>query len=334
MALLIGLGIGLLARPKTVTTQNITQVDNKTIINKNYIDSLSTNINKQVSTTILNDAKLCSADINNNQAITINKFTTTGNFNFNSKQTQSAALTFSCVQATMVRNRAKTDIISMMANSLATNASSVALSQLESKAEQATKTSFGAVGSVESNQNINQTTNYVNENETYKNIKNVLNNIVENNFSSETISKCISQVNNSNSVNIEEIKVDGKAVIAIEQNQATDVITDCVQKSDIGGDIINSVVTVFDVKVKDETYSKTTTEQKSDATQTTTAGGLGLNFPGMALSIISCIILLSGCAYVAKEFASSTQVKIISALIAIAAVVAGCIYIYLRFIKK
>ena len=116
----LALGLTYLLTPKTEAKQQITQHNEQIIINKNFISAVSETTNKQISNTIIKDAKACSADINNNQEITIKNVNTTGGFNYTSNQKQSAALTFSCVQATQVRNKAKGDIVSLIANNFAT----------------------------------------------------------------------------------------------------------------------------------------------------------------------------------------------------------------------
>lgn len=297
---------------KTSSYQNITQKNNQVSVNKSFIDSVSETMNKKVSNTILKDAKACSADLNNNQEITIKNFSTTGNFNFTSTQKQTAALTFSCVQASVVRNKATSEIVSLMTNNLDTSASSEALSSLDSKAEQATKVGFGSSGDLNSTQILNQTSNSNSNNETHKNIKNILNNIVENNFSSETVSKCISQVNNNQSINLQEIKVGGNAVIAIDQNQAADVITDCIQKSDIGSDILNAAAAQLDVKIEDDISSKSIQEQKASGVQTTVAEGLPMCGSGL-----SCILVLGLFAFCATQLQVNKVYIIISCVVVV-----------------
>lgn len=254
--------------------QNIDQENNQITVNKSFLKSVSENINSQISNTIVNDAKGCSADINNNQAITIKKLNIKGSFKFDSNQKQTAALTFSCVQATAVRNKASSNILADLTNNLASNATSEAISLLDSKAEQEAKSGFGATGTIDQEIKIKQRNTSNSTNDVNKDITNVFENIIENNFSSETVSKCISQVNNSQNLTIEELNIDDKAIIAIDQDQAADVIAKCIQESDIGGDIINSAQTKFDVKVVDDISSKTDQKGVSVTSQSAVAEGL------------------------------------------------------------
>lgn len=324
---LLALGLAYLLTPKTEAKQQVTQKNEQIIINKNFITAVSETTNKQISNTIIKDAKACSADINNNQEITIKNVNTTGGFNYTSNQKQQAALTFSCVQSTQVRNKAKGDIVSLIANNFATKASSEALSLLNVKVDNEAKVSAGAVGSLTTNQDVNGTNTYRNENEFNKNIKNVLNNIVENNFSSETVSKCISQVNNNQNITLQEIKVtDGNTVIVINQDQAADVITDCIQKSDVGGDIMNAVVSSLDAKVEDSTSSVSIQEQELVAKQKTIAEGMSL--PGLSIACCCCILVSASCGFIVFEFEMNKKYLIMSSVVVvIIAIIVLVIYI-------
>ena len=321
------LGMTALLTPKTEAKQQVTQQNEQIIINKNLISAVSETTNKQISNTIIKDAKACSADINNNQEITIKNLTTTGGFNYTSNQKQKAALTFSCVQSTLVRNKAKGDIVALIANNLATKATSEALALLAAKVDNEAKVSAGAVGSLTTDQNVNGSNRYRNETDFTKNIKNVLNNIVENNFSSETVSKCISQVNNNQNITLQELKVqDGNTVIVIDQDQAADVITDCIQKSDIGGDIMNAVVSSFDAKVEDSTSSVSIQEQELVAKQKTIAEGMAIS--GLSGACCCCILVIASCGFLVFEFEMNKKYFIMSSVVlVIIAIIVLVIYI-------
>ena len=276
----------------TDSSQNITQVNNQLFVTKNTVKSLSEQINSQVSNTIIKDAKSCTASINNNQAITIKKINVKGDFVFNSKQSQVAALTFSCVQSTNVRNTAGSEIISSMVSDLTSKTSNEALSALDAKAKQEAKTGFGSTGDVKQDQNLTQISNFESNTENHKEIENIVKNIVENNFSAESVSNCIAQVNNSQNLNIEEVNVEGKAVIAVDQTQAATVVANCIQESDIGNGIINAAAAAFDVKVKDEVSSKSTQAAKADATQKVEQQGVLDGLAKLAGSIFGPLLAL------------------------------------------
>jgi hypothetical protein len=251
----------------TTSTANVVQQNNQLFVNKDYVKSVSEQLNSQISNTLIKNAKACTADINNNQAINIKGFTTKGDFNFTGNQTQSAALTFSCVQSTKVRNTAGSEIISNMTSALQNNVNNEALAKMDANAKNAASSSFGAIGNTQANTNINAINNYQSVTENHKDIENVVKNVVQNNFSSESISNCISQVNNNQSINLQEVNVAGKAVIAIDQNQAANVVAECIQNDNVGNAIMNAAASALGVKIEDKTVSKSIQESKSEVVQ-------------------------------------------------------------------
>jgi hypothetical protein len=257
----------------TTSHQNITQENKQLYIDQDTIKSVSKQINNQISNTIIKTAKECTADINNNQAIILKGINTKGNFNFNATQNQAAALTFSCVQSSKVRNMAGSEIISDMTNALTNNISNEALSELKQNAKNSASASFGAIGNVASNTKTNAINDYKSITQNNKDIENVVKNSVENNFSSETVSHCIAQANNNQTINLQEVNVGGEAVIAIDQNQAANVVAECIQSDDIGSKIINTALGAFQIAVRDE--SKSVSIQNSSSEIKSTAHNAG-----------------------------------------------------------
>lgn len=261
------------------TDNDITNDNDQTFITENYVKSVSENINKQISNTIIKDAKSCTANINNNQAITIKGMSTKGNFNFTGNQKQVAALTFSCVQSSIVRNNVGSEIIATLTNGIGSKVNNTALSELTAKAEQAAETGFASTGGVNQEQKITNTNKFKSETKNIQDIENLVQNIVENNFSSDTISNCISQVNNNQSISLEEITVGGDAIIAIDQDQAATVVSSCIQENNVGSGIMNAATAAFDVKVINSTSAESSQSASATATQTSKQQGF---FDGVA----------------------------------------------------
>jgi hypothetical protein len=276
----------------TTSDVNITNTNNQLFTNKNYVNTVSENLNTQISNNIINDAKLCSAAINNNQEITINGFSTAGNFNFSADQNQTAALTFSCIQSTTVRNNTGSEIIAQMTNALQNNVNNEALAQLDTNAKNSATSDFGAIGNTQAKTNVNTINNYNSVTENHKDIENVVKNVVENNFSSETIQNCTNQANNNQNINLQNITVGGNTAIAINQTQAASVIAECIQKSEVGNSIVNNAATQLGVKVEDTTLASSSQSSKSVSDTSSTAKGLSDLFssPGVIIGIVlACI---------------------------------------------
>lgn len=298
----------------TSSKADIVQENNQLFINQDDVKSFSEQINSQISNTLIANAKSCSADINNNQAIMIKGFTTKGDFDFTAGQTQSAALTFSCVQANNVRNTAGSDIVAQMTNALSNDVSTEALSKLDQNAKNSASSSYGAIGNVTANTNVKALSNYKSVTQNHKDIENVVKNAVQNNFTSENISKCISQTNNNQQISLQEVNVGGKAVIAINQDQAANAVSKCVQEDNIGNSIINNALSSLGVQITDKSIAKSTMVSESKVTAEAHQAGLFESIGdmisgifgnwGVIISSLICCCAIVVVLYIATNFVS------------------------------
>jgi len=280
----------------TTSKANIVQENNQLFINQDDVKSFSEQINSQISNTLIANAKSCSADINNNQAIMIKGFTTKGDFDFTAGQKQAAALTFSCVQANNVRNTAGSQIVAQMTNALSNDVSTEALSKLDQNAKNSASSSYGAIGNVQTNTNVKALSNYKSVTQNHKDIENVVKNAVQNNFSSKNVSNCISQTNNSQQLSLQEVNVGGKAVIAINQDQAASVVSECIQEDNIGNTILNNALSSLGVQITDKSFAKSTMTSESKVVSEAHQAGLFESIGNMISGIFGNAGVLISCA--------------------------------------
>lgn len=254
---------------------SISQQNNTTIANNFNAKSVSEQINQQISNTTINSAKRCSSDINLQQAVNIKGLNVRGDFDFRTNQKQRAALTFSCVQSSEVRQSAGAEIITAFAQGISTSASSEALSAMQSAAQSQAKQGFGGIGYSSSDTNVNTISNVKVDNNTNIDIHNLVKNIVENNFTSEDVQACTSQANNSQSVSIAEVNIGGNAVIAVDQDQASEIISNCLQESSIGNNIVNNVLTKLGIQVESSNITKTASKSEAKSESKADTQGIG-----------------------------------------------------------
>ena len=253
----------------------ITQQNNTTIANNFNARSVSEQINEQISNTTINAAKSCSSDINLQQAVNVKGLNVRGDFVLTTNQAQRAALTFSCIQSSQVRNAAGAEIITGISNGIASSASSEALSAMQAAAQSQAKQGFAGIGYSSSNSDVNTINNVNVTTNTNIDIHNLVKNIVENNFTSEDIQNCTSRANNSQSVSVAEVNIGGNAIIAVDQDQATTVVSDCLQESSIGNNIINNVMSKLGIQVESTTTTKTSTKSEAKAESKAENQGVG-----------------------------------------------------------
>jgi hypothetical protein len=303
----------------------ITQVNDTLVVNQNTFNSRTEQLNKQVSDTTVSDAKSCSAAVNNNQVITVEGLTVKGDLNLSTKQKTAAALSFSCVQTTDVRQKAGSAMIANLQDDIANAADTAIIQKLDAKAASAAEQQFGGIGAANSDSKISTTNISKSINTSNTNISKLIQNVVENKFKSDTISNCIAELKQNQEVSAKNITVGGQATIVFEQDAAAEAVTNCIQNSGVGSDILSTVAAELGVKISNENKTSTTQESKAAAESTAKnkgimegagsafesigkaysgvitsilgEGGIGgmMSSPGgMIFSIVSCIILVIG----------------------------------------
>ncbi len=246
------------------SSSSIYEQNNQVTVNDTDVKTYQEQINSQISNTTINAAKACTATITNNQGINISHLHSGGNTTISSNQTQTAALTFNCLDVSKVRNTVGAEIITKMTDNITANATAEALSVMRAQAESQAKQGFLGIGGSSSDANTVIINNTTNVNKTDMDISNVVKNVVQNNFSSEDLQTCISQANSNQSVQIGDVVAEGNIVVALDQNQATSVVTNCIQESDVANSITNAVASALGITVENT--------QKSASTQNTTGG--------------------------------------------------------------
>jgi hypothetical protein len=282
-------------------SSKVTNINNTLLVNKNDINILNKNLTNQVANTVINNAKKCSANINQLQSIKFKDIVVAGDFNLNADQKQQTALTFSCVNTDQTHSDIANEMMQEMMNNLQNNNSSEILSKLEAQAAASQKngflsTAFGNSTKSKSNNTVNF--NQTNTNNT--NLQNIIENSIVNNFTTNNISDCISQVNNNQLIDTQQIVIGGNANFAIRQDQASALFSECIQTADIGQKITNSVMTSIGVQSENINDTVAKTEMKSEAIATQVNESVSLlaslapfliSFGGPVIGIIICCVI-------------------------------------------
>lgn len=250
----------------TASSTNVQQYKS-TIVNKDDISILNESINQSISNTIVNQAKNCSASISQLQDIDLAGTTVEGNFNLGPvNQTQSSALTFSCVTLSEFQNQLANNMLAKYSNSLSTAFSTEAETKLNAAAEAAATSGFAATGSTNTNSTNLTNYNYNEETDVNKNIQNVVKNVINNNLNISDMQSCISNIKGDQSVNLSGMTVHGNMTIqAINQTQASSLASECVLKSNNANNASTAIANALGITVNDENSIKKTTAISSTA---------------------------------------------------------------------
>jgi hypothetical protein len=256
----------------TESKASIKVVDNKLIINQNDVNVLSETLNEQISNTIVENAKNCSANIDQLQNIRIRNRNVMGDVNISDvNQAQTAALTFECINADAVKNEIANNLAAQMTNSIENTTTQDILTKLAAAAESETTKGLALpTGSTSSETNVDMFANYESVTKNNTNIENVIKNKIQNNFFSKNVSNCISSVNNTQNMDFENVNVMGNVnAKALNQTQAADLMAKCVNEANIGGAIVNSVVGALGIEQRNTSSVRATSDITATAKATT-----------------------------------------------------------------
>lgn len=255
----------------------VNQKYNTTIVNQSDISVLNESINKSTTESVVKAAAACSASMNLNQYINIEDIQTEGSFNYGgSNQSQTSALTFSCVQEAAYQNNIANNMKDAYVNAISSGFTTEAEDKLNASAEAAAKNEFaGLSGGSHSSSVTNTEYNFTQDNITNKNIRNVVEHVISNSLNVNDIQKCAASVNNSQSVNITHVNAKaGVNIGVLNQTQAATLFSECVQKSNNTNNITSELATALGVEVHEENNVKKVTTISDEAVSKSTNVGL------------------------------------------------------------
>lgn len=278
----------------TSTTNNTSVMNNTNVTNSN-ISMLNSQTNNMVSNVMMKSAQSCSTAAVLKNSVVLKNIHVKGDLNINSKQKNKATVTFSCVQVSKMASQIEDSISNFIAGEINNKFSAEQQAKLaqEAKAEAAASAlALGAVANSTSNNNstINNT-NLVNINQ---DIKNILVNNVTHNTNMESVAECVGSLTASNNFELNGADVGGNANIALDQDNAAELITECIQNSDLSSGAITKTAQMLGIKVTNDssTSQKSAAEQIGSSSATTSFGGCGCSSQMMIMIIISCVVVV------------------------------------------
>jgi hypothetical protein len=255
---------------------SVTQKYDTTIVKKEDINILSENVNSAISNTVIKQASICSASIAELQKVDFSNMAVGGDFNLTVNQEQQAALTFNCVQITDIKNVIANELFSQLMENVNTNFTSDIVDKLEANAKSNSASGAGSSllsGPSSSNSNANVDYKYKDINDIHKNIQNIVKNSITNNLDIKSIQDCISKITQTQQVGVKNITIDGNVIAAIDQKQATSLLTSCMQKSSIGTNITGDIISKLGLTVEDSSTTKKSTTLSTGTSSTAESRG-------------------------------------------------------------
>lgn len=277
---------------------SIKNINNQLVINKTDIDVLNEQNNIAIANTIISNASMSTSIILQNQKVNISNIRAKGDINIGEiRQDQSAFLSFKSLDIKNVTNEASSNILGNMMNELLSKVDNDAITKMLANAESSTKTeALSMPGWASSKSDAENIVNTTLRNESVMKLKNIMANKIENNFTSENVSDCISRVSNSQEITIADISTsDGSINLeGMYQDQAAEIIAECITNNGISNSIFTDLASTFGVTIVDEKKTKTATEQSAVSKSTTETKGVLSGIGNLLSSITSGYFALVG----------------------------------------
>ena len=249
------------------SSSDVNQTYDTTIVNKSDINILNKNINKTTTNTVVKTAAACSASVDQSQLLNFSNMHIDGNLDIgDASQSQTSALSFSCVQESNYQDALANNMKSAYVSAIKTGFSTAAEDKITAAAAAASKNEFGSTGSSNSSSVVNVNYKFKQDNETDKNVQNVIENVITHNLNINNVQKCASSINNSQTQTYAGDTVGGSVKIGIiGQTQAATLMSECVQKTHNADDVTSKLASALGIKIHEENNVKKQTTISSEA---------------------------------------------------------------------
>lgn len=239
------------------SSSSVTQKYDTNIVNRSDINVLNQQINDFVANTVVNQAAKCSQSVAQLQTVDLSSMSITGDLTIDSvDQTQSANVTFDCVQVSAFKNDIANGVMDKFTTAIANSYDANVIDKLNAAASTSSSSGFAnTAGSTDSSVNVDY--KFTSVTDTHKNLQNILKNSIANNLNLNDIQDCVSQVKNDQKIVFAGTTVGGSVKLgAIKQNQAATLMTKCVQQKNIANAITNQIISDTGITVKEESTVK------------------------------------------------------------------------------
>jgi hypothetical protein len=279
------------------------------IKNINMNDTLNKTVMNSAVETLVKNASSCSSSVNQNNTCSMANAEIGGDFNFSGNQSNAAKVDFSCVQASTVSADMATSMMQSMVAEMDTLNGSNAAAQLNNAAGSSNSSGFGSTGG--SSSSSAKTANNTKITNTTKNkVKNIYEQNLNNNFTSETVQECIGKTTQSNTQDLSGIKVGGNANVECNQSNSLEQVQECKQMTEAVASTTQETLQELGIETSSASETKTAVESSNSATSENVStgpiqdagaavssiigsvGGLfGLGMLGTLLPFICCAII-------------------------------------------
>jgi hypothetical protein len=271
-----------------------TQKSDTNIVNVSDLKLLNKSINNFTNNTAISNAKSCGAGIIQSQNISFDDLVADGDINISGvAQKQTAALSFSCIQDTQVKNDVANGVMSEYLNAIKNSFSSDVLSEMTSQAAASAKQSFGSFGSADAVSVNDMQYNFNSTTVLNQDIQNVVENAISNNFKMEDLQTCASSIDNNQNIKFKKLSSGRNINIKdISQEQAATLFSECIQNTKSASETTNAIASKLGLKIENESSTTAKSIMSGISSAISSSTGLDLGFGSISASCGSCCCII------------------------------------------
>lgn len=261
------------SKPKATPTNE----NNQTIVNKNEIEILNTNIQNTISNTTINNSSNAIVTSRQRNKIKYHNCTFKGDVTIDPIfQTNENSIDFSSVQASEIENDIANSILSDIMQNIDSKLDSESINRMSAYAETQAKTGFLGSGNAGGESNAHNYSNVNVTNENTQRLQNHIENTINVNFDASDVQDCITQIDQENEIAWSGCTFEGGYnQLPIVQSNANNLLVSCIQSKGISNNIMTDLANTFGVITDAGTVSKVLMDQDASATSTATTEGIG-----------------------------------------------------------
>lgn len=279
----------------STSKSSVENINDQTIITKNEVNQLSKQINESIANTIVKNASMSQALVSNQQDISMGNIVASGKgskVDITTDQKQQATVDLSAVNITSATNQSAGTIMNSTLAWVKNNNSTDVVTKMEAAASAVSKTEFLAPPSKGEASVINKNI-LTTDTSNIQNISNILENQVENNFTTETMQEAIASVQNKQKLSTGNIIATegGEINLNFTQEQVAKAMVETLSKMDTTNKIINNTLQSCGVTVDQSNEVTSATDQAGDAAAAAEGQGLGGLLSSLFSGLMAPIII-------------------------------------------
>lgn len=261
------------------------------VFNSSFISNLNQTMNETIINAVVETVKQCSSQLMQTQRIVISGIRSYGDINIDTNQNQSSYLSFACAQNDEVHNQVTSDLINSIMQNFQTNIDAQTMANLSATAEAKATDEWLSFpwGGAETDSSVKQDTRINITQITNKDLKNVVSNAVQTNFTNNNFANCIARVIANQEFIATNLATGGTVYLTVNQDQSAKVLLECIQSSKITSFISQNIANFFEVEVDEDLSSDTGIKATGNAISESLKGGplegVGRMFEGIGNGI-------------------------------------------------